>query len=74
MELLAQVRLQLVARARLPPSTSRSHMPRYSSRIQLSIRLAVAASGSALALETAAHNARLPTLGLGWTLTATNLA
>jgi hypothetical protein len=49
-------------------------MPRYSSRIQLSIRLAVAASGSALALDTAAQNARLPTLGPGWTLTNTNLA
>jgi hypothetical protein len=49
-------------------------MPRYSSRIQLSIRLAVAASGSALADETAAQNARLRTLGLDWTFTATNVA
>jgi hypothetical protein len=49
-------------------------MPRYSSRIQESIRLAVAASGSAFALETAAHRARLRLLGLGCALTATNLA
>jgi hypothetical protein len=49
-------------------------MPRYSSRIQLSIRLAVAARGSELALETAAHKARLRRLGLGCRLTVTNLA
>jgi hypothetical protein len=49
-------------------------MPRYSSRIQESILLAVAASGSAFALETAAHRARLRLLGLGCALTATNLA
>jgi hypothetical protein len=49
-------------------------MPRYSSRIHESIRLAVAARGSALALETAAHRARLRLLGLGSALTATNLA
>jgi hypothetical protein len=42
--------------------------------IQLSIRLAVAARGSAFSLETAAQNGRLRTLDLGSTLTATNLA
>jgi hypothetical protein len=38
------------------------------------MRLAVAARGSLLAVETAAQNARFATLALGSTLTATNLA
>ena len=59
---------------RLAPSTSRSQIARYSSTIQLSMRLAVAARDSWLAVETAAQNARFATLGLGCTLTATNLA
>jgi hypothetical protein len=42
--------------------------------IQPSIRLAVAPSGSAFALETAAHSARLRLLGLVCALTATNVA
>ena len=40
----------------------------------VSIRLAVAARDSWLAVETAAHNARFATLALASTLTATNLA
>ena len=59
---------------RLAPSTSRSQSARYSSTIQLSMRLAVAARDSWLAVETAAQNARFATPGLGCTLTATNLA
>ena len=43
---------------RQSPSTSRAQAPRYSTRIQWSIRLAVAASDSSLALETAAQKAR----------------
>ncbi len=58
----------------LPPSTSRSHAPRYSTRIQWSIRLAVAASGSAHSDETFAQSARPLTLVFAGTLTATALA
>src|SRR5215211_8907045 len=55
------------ADSRLPPSTSRSHRPRYSTRSQRSIRLAVASRDSLAAPDTSAHRARL-------TLTATPIA
>ena len=73
-ELPAQVLLQL-RREQAPAERRRAPTrPRYSTRIQWSTRLAVAASGSPPALETAAQNARLVSSALGRALTtATNL-
>ena len=53
--LLGEVRLDLAARP-LPSSASWAQRPRYSTRIQWSTRLAVAASGSAKLRETSEQN------------------